>query len=136
MDVWDVIILPILVVVGSFILASFLTPLGVYVIDTYGEKIIRRLFRWSIVMDKTKQCTSYEIGGVYIPQPIKNAINKLNLCKYFIKNTDEVAQLKQADVNPLPKDSIDIVKRPFLKFADKSCAKRSHIKRIIAKEKK
>ena len=83
MDVWDVIILPILVMVGSFILASFLTPLGVYVIDTYGEKIIRRLFRWSIVMDKTKQCTSYKIGGVYIPQPIKNAINKLNLCKYF-----------------------------------------------------
>ena len=44
MDVWSVVILPIIVILGSFTLASFITPLAVSLLDKYGGALIRRLF--------------------------------------------------------------------------------------------
>ena len=91
MDIWFMIILPILVVGVSLVVASYLTPLFVFLIDTYGGRLIRKLLKTSgsIVVNQSEQYTAYYIGSSYIPQPIKNIMDKLNIFKKFIKHTRE-----------------------------------------------
>ena len=88
MDIWFMIILPILVVGVSLVVASYLTPLFVFLIDTYGGRLIRKLLKTSVV-NQSEQYTAYYIGSSYIPQPIKHIMDKLNIFKKFIKHTRE-----------------------------------------------
>ena len=124
MFIFKVIILPILLVLISFVIASFLTPIFVLLYNKITTK-------------NPIANTNYKIGSIYIPQPIKNIgkLFKFNKGKHPIKTAIVVKKFSKTSPNPLPKDSLDIVQSPFDKLGTDSIPNTVHSPKSNIREK-
>jgi len=117
------------VILFSMVVASFITPIAVYLFNKLELIIASR--RSSVDVINPVDTRTYHIGSVYIPKYIKNLGKPLDSLKSIIKYTIKFKQYYYRITNPLPQYIFKIVKCPFYKLTLKQSKQTIHSGDII-----
>jgi len=129
-NVWEVIVIPVLTIIGSFVASLYITPLLLFL----GNRIMRGILRLRKGTPESIEKTSYKIGSVYVPEYIEYFGRLLhpNERKHRVVASEGIEELNQRDTDPLRDNRTHTVDCPLLELGDKESCDCSHLRRTIS----